>query len=165
MWDVFAERKELGGAPANFAYMTSLLGDRRGGGQPSGARPARKFGGEEIGATGIIARVVADGSRNIRQGQCNVQIAGDGQPKFEIAEPEVAWDYLEWTAQWQELAGRAAAVCFGSLAQRAANSRKRFMYFCKHCRPEALKVLRCEFAAGILFGGDIAASQRRWRTF
>ena len=27
LWDVFPNRKELGGAPANFAYMTSLLGD------------------------------------------------------------------------------------------------------------------------------------------
>jgi hypothetical protein len=27
LWDVFPQRKELGGAPANFAYMTSLLGD------------------------------------------------------------------------------------------------------------------------------------------
>jgi fructokinase len=27
LWDVFPKGKELGGAPANFAYMTSLLGD------------------------------------------------------------------------------------------------------------------------------------------
>ena len=27
LWDVFPNRKELGGAPANFAYMVSLLGD------------------------------------------------------------------------------------------------------------------------------------------
>ncbi|HTG30548.1 MAG TPA: carbohydrate kinase, partial [Methylomirabilota bacterium] len=27
LWDVFPNRKELGGAPANFAYMISLLGD------------------------------------------------------------------------------------------------------------------------------------------
>ena len=27
LWDLFPEGKQLGGAPANFAYMTSLLGD------------------------------------------------------------------------------------------------------------------------------------------
>ena len=27
LWDVLPKGKELGGAPANFAYMTSLLGD------------------------------------------------------------------------------------------------------------------------------------------
>jgi fructokinase len=27
LWDVFATEKKLGGAPANFAYIASLLGD------------------------------------------------------------------------------------------------------------------------------------------
>src|SRR5260221_4760147 len=27
LWDLFPEGKQLGGAPANFAYMTRLLGD------------------------------------------------------------------------------------------------------------------------------------------
>ena len=27
LWDLFPEGKKLGGAPANFAYITSLLGD------------------------------------------------------------------------------------------------------------------------------------------
>ena len=27
LWDMFPEGKQLGGAPANFAYMTRLLGD------------------------------------------------------------------------------------------------------------------------------------------
>ena len=44
------------------------------------------------------------------------------QPRFEIAR-SVAWDYLEWTSVWQELAQKADAVCFGSLAQRAPTSR------------------------------------------
>ena len=28
LWDMFPHGKQLGGAPANFAYMTALLGDR-----------------------------------------------------------------------------------------------------------------------------------------
>ena len=27
LWDMLPDGKQLGGAPANFAYMTSLLGD------------------------------------------------------------------------------------------------------------------------------------------
>jgi len=55
-------------------------------------------------------------------GTVNVQVCEDGQPKFQIAE-NVAWDNFEWTSQWQTLAGRAAAICFGSLAQRSERSR------------------------------------------
>jgi len=34
LWDIFPEGRQLGGAPANFAYMTSLLGERRHSRQP-----------------------------------------------------------------------------------------------------------------------------------
>ncbi|QNI35138.1 carbohydrate kinase [Alloacidobacterium dinghuense] len=41
----------------------------------------------------------------------------DGQPEYVIHKP-VAWDFLNCTPAWLELARRADAVCFGSLAQR-----------------------------------------------
>ena len=45
-----------------------------------------------------------------------------GQPTFEIV-ANVAWDYMEFTPGWSDLAGRATAVCFGTLAQRSSTSR------------------------------------------
>lgn len=139
LWDVFAERKELGGAPANFAYMTSLLGDH--------GVVASRVGRDRLGNSAARRLARLGLSREWLQidqehptGTVNVQIAGDGQPTFEIAEP-VAWDYFEWTTQWQDLARRAAAVCFGSLAQRAAHSRETIRLFLQALRPEALKVL------------------------
>src|SRR6185369_7327014 len=49
-------------------------------------------------------------------GTVNVKLE-NGQPSYEIVAP-VAWDFLELTGCWGEIAARADAVCFGSLAQR-----------------------------------------------
>jgi fructokinase len=45
-----------------------------------------------------------------------------GQPRYDIVQ-NVAWDHLEFTGEWRQLAASAAAVCFGTLAQRSAPSR------------------------------------------
>jgi fructokinase len=68
-----------------------------------------------------------------------VEVLDDGQPTFRIAE-NVAWDNFEWTSQWQALAGRAAAVCFGSLAQRSTRSRETIRMFLHELRPKAVKI-------------------------
>jgi fructokinase len=147
LWDVFPHRKELGGAPANFAYMTSLLGDE--------GVVASRVGRDRLGNSAARRLAKLGLSQEVLQldtahptGTVQVTLADDGQPKFEIAE-EVAWDHLEWTPQWQNLASRAAAVCFGSLAQRAPNSRKTIHEFLRALPPNALKVfdvnLRQEF--------------------
>ena len=114
LWDVFPNRKELGGAPANFAYMTSLLGDE--------GVVASRVGRDRLGNAAARRLAKLGLSQEWLQldtkkptGTVKVQVFEDGQPKFQIAE-DVAWDNFEWTSQWQALAGRAAAVCFGSLA-------------------------------------------------
>ncbi|MDP9339360.1 MAG: PfkB family carbohydrate kinase [Acidobacteriota bacterium] len=138
LWDVFATRKELGGAPANFAYMTSLLGDEgvvasRVGRDRLGNAAARRLA--KLGLSQVSLQIDAKHPT----GTVHVEIGGDGQPKFQIAQ-SVAWDHFEWTANWQALAGRAAAVCFGSLAQRSAGSRETIRLFLHELRPGALKV-------------------------
>ena len=45
LWDLFPEGKKLGGAPANFAYITSLLGDE--------GIPASRLGEDALGAEAI----------------------------------------------------------------------------------------------------------------
>jgi fructokinase len=138
LWDVFPKGKELGGAPANFAYMTSLLGDE--------GVVASRVGRDRLGnaAARRLARLGL--SQDWLQmdpqhstGTVKVEVAADGQPKFQITE-SVAWDHFEWTSHWQALAGRAAAVCFGSLAQRSPRSRETIRLFLQTLRPNALKV-------------------------
>jgi len=61
-------------------------------------------------------------------GTVKVELDSQGIARFEIAHP-VAWDFLEWTADWQRLAEGADAVCFGSLAQRSEASRETIRRF------------------------------------
>ena len=138
LWDILPERTCLGGAPTNFAYITSLMGDQgivasRVGQDSQGIEALRRM--EELGLD--IDHVQTD--REQRTGIVNVQVDGNGQPKFEIAHP-VAWDFLEWTRDWQRLAEQADAVCFGSLAQRSETSRTTIRKFVSATLPGTLKV-------------------------
>ena len=138
LWDLFPGRACLGGAPANFAYITSLMGDHgivasRVGEDSRGIEALRRL--EELRLD--IDHVQTD--RDHPTGTVNVRIDRNGQPKFEIIQP-VAWDHLQWTLDWQHLAETANAVCFGSLSQRSETSRLTIRRFLKASPPGALKI-------------------------
>jgi len=129
---------QLGGAPANFAYMTSLLGDD--------AKIASCIGRDALGAEAIqtlkslhldISQLQEDALHPT--GTVIVSLDSGGQPVYQITEG-VAWDFLQRSDGWTNLARRADAVCFGSLAQRSAVSRETILDFLRHLRPEALRV-------------------------
>jgi fructokinase len=138
LWDLFPAGKQLGGAPANFAYITSLLGDD--------GIPASRLGqdalGEEaihrLGQLGLSTEFVQRDAEH-PTGTVKVEVDAAGQPRFEISE-FVAWDFLEWTPQWQKLAQQADAVCFGSLGQRSESSRSTILAFVAASKHEALRV-------------------------
>jgi fructokinase len=138
LWDVFPEGRELGGAPANFAYMTNLLGDEgivasRVGDDELGEEARNRL--EQLGlATSFLQR-----DSTFRTGVVQVEVDAKGQPTFQIAKP-VAWDGFEWTPAWQSLALKTDAVCFGSLAQRCAESRQTIYSFLKTIRPGTTRV-------------------------
>jgi fructokinase len=121
LWDLLPAGKQLGGAPANFAYITSLLGDH--------GIPASRLGQDALG--GAAERRLAElalptefiqKDADHPTGTVQVELDAAGQPRFEIS-ASVAWDFLDWTPQWQTLAQEADALCFGSLAQRSDRSR------------------------------------------
>lgn len=138
LWDLLPSGKQLGGAPANFAYITSLLGDI--------GLIASRLGKDELGTAAVqrlselrlnTSYVQTDALHPT--GCVKVEVDNQGQPRFQIASP-VAWDYLEWTPAWQQLAQEADAVCFGSLAQRASTSRATIRQFVQSMRPGAVRV-------------------------
>jgi fructokinase len=138
LWDLFPGGKQLGGAPSNFAYMTNLLGD-------SGIIASR-LGSDELGREAIDKlKQLGLNSSYVQQdlkhstGSVTVQLDSRGQPEFEITHP-VAWDFLEWTSQWQSLAAQADAVCFGSLAQRSPESRTTIGSFLRATAGGALRI-------------------------
>src|SRR5579863_1457457 len=121
LWDLLPRGACLGGAPANFAYITTLMGDQGIvasciGEDSRGIDALRRM--EELGLD--IDHVQTD--REHPTGTVNVELDAGGQARFEIAQP-VAWDFLRWSLDWERLAQSADAVCFGSLAQRSETSR------------------------------------------
>jgi fructokinase len=138
LWDILPKGKELGGAPANFAYMTSLLGDK--------GVVASRVGKDRLGNAaarrllrlGLRTTYIQVDSKN-PTGTVKVDVDPDGQPKFEITE-NVAWDFFEWNQMWQMLAEHTDAVCFGSLAQRCTQSRETIRTFLKTLKPATVRV-------------------------
>ena len=121
LWDVFPDGMSLGGAPANFAVMAGRLGDR--------AAILSRIGRDELGRQAmdrLAPLPVETGSLQVdpvhETGRVTVSFV-DHEPRYTIHEP-AAWDFLELSDQWVQLAGRADAICFGSLAQRNPQSRQ-----------------------------------------
>jgi len=138
LWDMLPRGACLGGAPANFAYITTLMGDQgivasRVGEDSPGLEALQRM--EELGID--IDHVQTD--REHRTGLVNVELDDSGRAQFEIRQP-VAWDFLEWTRDWKQVAERADAVCFGSLAQRSERSRTTIQQFLAATLPGTVKV-------------------------
>ncbi len=137
LWDLLPEGKQLGGGPANFSVMSARLGNR--------AVIASRLGSDDLGsqARQYLAGLPADLDfiqQDAKQptGSVSVELTG-GQAEYIIHEP-VAWDFLEFTPQWKELAAAADAVCFGSLAQRNPVSRKTISAFLAATRPDCVRI-------------------------
>lgn len=138
LWDLLPSRKVLGGAPANFAYMSTVLGDA--------AAVASRVGKDELGREALqVMHGLGLGTSYVQcddqyeTGTAGVVLDTRGQPKFTIKEP-AAWDFLEWSPAWEELAARADVVCFGSLAQRSAASALTVERFLHHVPKTALLI-------------------------
>ncbi|MGB6689583.1 MAG: PfkB family carbohydrate kinase [Terracidiphilus sp.] len=121
LWDMLPEGPRLGGAPANFTVMAGRLGDH--------AAILSRVGRDELGRSAMellyplpvdSGHVQIDARHDT--GRVTVELKS-GQPSFTIHEP-AAWDFLELSDEWLQLAERASAICFGSLAQRSSISRQ-----------------------------------------
>src|SRR5271169_5306430 len=123
LWDLFPEGKQLGGAPANFAYISSLLGEQAKQRFQQLRMPTDFLQSDSLHPTGSV-KVLLDSL---------------GQPHYQITE-EVAWDFLEMTSQWRTLAAQATAICFGSLAQRSLAAQRTIQEFLSAARPGSTRI-------------------------
>jgi len=139
LWDLLPTGSHLGGAPANFACMATLLG-------ASGVVVSR-VGGDQLGREALAelerhgvdcSQVQTDAGHPT--GSVRVTLASDGNAGYEITR-NVAWDYLEWTPALAKLASEADAICFGTLAQRSPSSRETIRWALGCSRPECLRIL------------------------
>lgn len=122
LWDLLPSGPRAGGAPFNFAFhchqlghpavIVSRVGDDRLG-------EALRAEVRRLGMTDAFIQVDPEHPT----GTVQVQVDAAGQPAYTIAENS-AWDFLEWRAEFAPLIKSARAVCFGTLAQRNAQSRE-----------------------------------------
>ena len=157
LWDFLPSARVLGGAPANFAYMASVLGNE--------GIVASRVGIDDLGrdAREEMKRLRLNTSCLQRDslhptGTAEVSIDERGQPNFTIKQP-VAWDFLEWTAEWEELSAKADVVCFGSLAQRSPISAATIERFLQNTRKAALRICDINLRQSY-YNGDVL-----WKSF
>lgn len=160
LWDLLPSGPQLGGAPANFAYCSHLLGNRgivvsRLGDDVPG-REAR----EQLRECGIADEFIQTDFEH-PTGTASVELDGAGQPRFEI-KPAAAWDFLEWNSALEQLALSCNAVCFGTLAQRSQPSRRTILKFLDSVKKDTLRVfdvnLRQSFYSAELLKESLACA-------
>ncbi|MBR3527413.1 MAG: carbohydrate kinase [Bacteroidales bacterium] len=136
LFDLLPGGAQLGGAPANFAYHVSCLGGR-GVAVSAIGKDARGAEVKSILTSKKLEAVLPE--VDFPTGVVQVTLDGRGVPEYTIIE-DVAWDNVPYTAEMKALAGNAAAVCFGTLAQRSAVTRATIMDFIADMPDDSLKV-------------------------
>jgi fructokinase len=138
LWDMLPTGKQLGGAPANFAYHAQALGAN---GVVVSCIGDDDLGNEvlsRLGGLGLDCRYIAVDKAH-PTGTVTVKLDENGEPDFTIHE-NVAWDFIPLSADLLELAVRTDAVCFGSLCQRLEVSRDTVRRFLQATKPDCIRV-------------------------
>ena len=138
LWDMLPDGRQLGGAPANFAYHAQVLG--------ANATIVSCVGDDDLGRD-IRDRLQEFGldTAHVFMDQphptvpVSVKLDPQGKPDYVIHE-NVAWDFIPWDVSLEELAARTGAVCFGSLCQRSPVSRRTVMRFLEATRPDCMRI-------------------------
>lgn len=136
LWDILPSGKKAGGAPINFVYHASQVGAESYaitavGNDPLGNEILKEVG--QAGINAIVERV------DYPTGRVLVELK-EGIPSYTII-GNVAWDHIPLTGPMKEIAGKADAVCFGTLAQRSEESRNTIQTFLSFTPPHAFRIL------------------------
>jgi len=159
LWDLLPSGRQLGGAPANFAYCSHLLGSR--------GVVVSRVGNDELGfeartrlhQAGIAEDFIATDTAH-PTGTVQIEISPAGQPTFKFTH-SVAWDFLKWNEELGDLASSAEAVCFGTLAQRSEVSRKTILKFIDSTKTTSVKIFDVNLRQSFYSDEIIADSIRR----
>lgn len=137
LWDIFPDKKCLGGAPLNFLYYCRKF--------DVDVNLVSAVGGDELGAELISKMKEHDINDKYLQKSAfstsTVQIKLDktGQPSYEITE-NVAWDNIIFKEELIELAEKTSIFYFGSLACRNLITKSTIFQFAKKLPKEAIKI-------------------------
>lgn len=139
LWDIFPEKKLqiMGGAPANFVFHTAQMGLQ--------SLLISAVGKDNLG---LALRKELEQHQikhhlqttDYETGSVLVSLDLNGIPSYEIKEP-VAWDFIDINENLIAVAKQAAAICFGSLAQRSEQSHKTILKIVNSTPSNALRIL------------------------
>jgi len=136
----------------------AALGDRAVLATRLGTDELGKRAGEEIGRLGLETGLVQWDDRK-PTGTVPVTVDSKGVPDFKIL-PDVAYDFIEPAPSLLEAAARADAVCFGTLVQRSAVSRRTLRRVLEEARG-ALKFLDINLRKGCYTRETVESSLER----
>ena len=139
LWDLLPAGRQLGGAPANFAYHANALGAK-------GIVISRV--GTDQNGTDIITRLeqLSLSTECIQvdpaapTSTVSVELAPDGQPRYVIHE-NVSWDNLTVDENALLAVTQADAICFGTLAQRSEQSRASIHELLVRAKTDTFRIL------------------------
>lgn len=141
LFDIFSDAQRPGGASLNLAVHAHQLAAPRSG---RGVLVSR-VGQDPLGDDILAELRQRDMSTEFIQtdpdrptGRVYIDLGDDGQPRYDILS-HAAWDVLQFDPDIEELARRCEALCFGSLAQRDAQSRNTIYRFLDAC-PRAIRM-------------------------
>ena len=136
LWDMLPSGKKAGGAPINFVYHASCLG-------------AEGYAISAVGDDELGKEIVDELDKNHIQhliekvpyptGTVQVELR-EGIPTYTIHE-RVAWDHISPTSDAIDLAEKADAICFGTLAQRSRQSRETIQAISSFAPKDAYRLL------------------------
>ena len=122
LWDCFGDERRPGGAPANVAFQANQLGCQ--------GTVVTRVGDDALGTELIeflkqqqLSTEYVQIDETYPTGTVTVEFSDANDPQYIIHE-QVAWDHLEFNDELAALMKQAQAVCFGTLAQREADSRE-----------------------------------------
>ncbi len=146
LWDIYRDRRYVGGAPANFAIHAAQLGDN---GVLVSCVGDDVMGRELIPA--LRQRQLPVDFIQIEEkkptGTVMVSLDVKGVPSFRCSQ-DVAFDYLQFIHELEALARNCDAIFFGTLAQRSRVSRKTILRFLQEAAPNAVRVFDLNSRAG-----------------
>ena len=122
LWDLLPTGPVLGGAPLNFAYRLNSLGHR--------SIIVSRLGKDDFGQKARKQIVTLGMDDTFLQwddtyptGTVEIYFDEDKNPNYTIIE-QVAYDYIEFSADLENIVESADCLCFGTLAQRNTVSRR-----------------------------------------
>ena len=127
LWDVYPDKKYLGGAPANAAIHASQLGAQGKIVSSVGKDPQGTALIKQLQFRGIDTSLIQV-SKEHPTGSVQVNLDEKGVPRFVCSE-NTAFDFLQWDSNMENCAKESHAVITGTLPQRNPVSRKTIQEF------------------------------------